>query len=162
MKKKDLTTGLVLTTLFGPFGMIYTSMAGFLAFLIFDIFLLLVLLFSGISLDSPILRIVFLMVLLLEVYWTYNVLIEINNRAANKQPAMTGSEEFDFGFKNILNASLVFLACIFFSCGIFALLSLTHSFDKLSSYMQGVIFFMIFVVILFSFSFKRKSENASA
>jgi hypothetical protein len=159
MQKKDLTTGLALTFFFGPVGMLYTSVVGFLTFLIINIFLLILFLFVGSNGGAPFINLGYFIVLLLELYWTYNVLIEKNKRIDNKQIPMTTAEEFDLGFQNITSALLVFLVSIFFTCCIHALLSLTHILDKTSNSFQGFIFFIILIAFLLTFSFVQKNKK---
>jgi len=159
MQKKDLTTGLVLTLFFGPFGMLYTSVVGFLAFLIINICVGILFVFASSAGGVPILNFSFLVVLLLELYWTYIVLTEKNKRIENKQIPMTSGEEFDLGFQNITNALLIILVSLFFTCCIYAVLSLTHILDNTSNSVQGVIFFIVLIVFFLIFLFAEKNKK---
>ena len=160
MQKKDLTTGLALTFFLTFFGMIYTSVVGFVTFLIINVFLIILLLLVGLDGASvPIFRFCFLIVWLLELYWTYNVLMEKNKRIENKEIPMTGTEEFDLGFVNITIGLLGILASIFFSCCLYALLSVTHILDKTSDTLQGIIFFIALIVFFLGFLFFEKNKK---
>lgn len=159
MQKKDLTTGLALTFFFGPVGMLYTSVSGFFTFLVINIFLIILFLFSGSGAAAPIFYFCFFIVLLLELYWTYSILIEKNRRIDSKQAPMTKTEEFDLGFQNITNAGLVILVSIFFTCCIYALLSVTHILDKTSNSFQGIMFFITLIAFFLVLLFFEKNKK---
>lgn len=159
MQKKDLTTGLALTFFFGPIGMIYTSVVCSMSFLMLNLFLLTIFLFAGSMEAAPLLRVGYLIVLVLELFATYNIINEKNKRIDNKEIPMTREEEFDLGFQNTSNTLLVFLVSIFFTCCIYALLSLTHMFDKMSNSFQGIIFFIVLIASFLIFSFVKKTKK---
>ena len=161
MEKKSLTTGMLLTLLFGPLGMIYTSFVGFITFIPINIFFGILYSFASPEGGKFILVFFGFVITVLQLYWTYNVITETNDRISIGNPPMTQIEEFNVGFKNVCDAILDLLGCILFTCCVFAVLSVIHILDNTENSTQGFIFFSVLVLFLLVFWFANKRQGVN-
>lgn len=159
MKKKDLTLGIILTLVLGPLGMLYTSVVGFVVFFILNSLLgimwLLLRSSGGASGTESVLSFCFLLIRILEIYWTYNVINEKNRRIDEKLPEMTAGEQLECGFREVI---IDFLAGLFFTTCIFALLVFSHILDKASDFTSVLIYLAILAVTIYLISVAKKAD----
>jgi hypothetical protein len=159
MQKKNPLVGLLLTIFFGSFGLLYTSVVGFLAF--FTTYILLVILYRILHIWIPIpiyvSYITIMLVHFLELHWTQNVITEHNKRIDDKVRPLSQMETLSVGFSDFYILLQHILISFFFTCCIQALLILTKVLRDENIIAQTVIF-NISLWFFFVFSTLRKSH----